>query len=360
MSATDVWNDVSICERLNGEVGFYKVGDPKPNTVLQLPLGKLGALRTFTASPDLKWLAMSSRTRGGVWDLDSNARVFHIRSFRNAYYNPNGTFFMDFPEFDKVGRQMGILSPVTQQTKEREIDKDDDVDFFGDVFLRTKHNDKNRNARRNFELNTLDMATGKLLWSRSFPKQGPWISGSASSGKLIFVWNAKADGLRDELAQDAKLQERWGKENPADTDFFMEVLNARDGTVSGGAVVRTGKYSFHPEYQEAVGDWLVVTDNLNRVLLYSVPTGEQKAKWFGYGPRISPTGDRLCLSNGRGHLVVYDLHSLKQISEFSFTSRISGNLFSGDGKRLFVLTNDQLGYVLDVSAAPAATAASKN
>ena len=358
-SATDVWGGFSIGERLNGEVGLYKVGEPKPNIVLQLPLGKLGVLRTFTASPDLKWLAMCSRTRGGVWDLDTNARVFHIRSFQNAYYNANGTFFMDFPEFEKSSREMVVLSPVTQQTKEREIDKDDDMDFFGDVFLRTKHNDKNRSARHNFELDALDMATAKPLWSRSFPKQGPWISGSPSSGKLIFVWNAKADGLRDELAQNTKLKEDWSKESPGDTDFFMEVLNARDGTVAGGIVLRNGKYSFHPEYQEAVADWLVVTDNLNRVLLYSVSTGEQKAKWFGSGPRISRNGDRLCLSNGRGHLAVYDLHSLKQISEFSFTNRISGNLFSDDGKRLFVLTNDQTEYVLDVSAESSANTSSK-
>jgi WD40 repeat protein len=359
MSATDVWGDVFISEQLNGEIGLYKVADPQEKITLQLPLGRLGVLRTFTASPDLKWLAMSSRTRGGVWNLDTNTRVFHIRAFQNAYYAANGNFFMDFPEFEKAKREMGVLSPVTQQTKGREIDKDDDVDFFGDVFLRTKHNDKNRGARRNFELDALDMATAKPLWSRNFPKQGPWIFGSASSGKMIFLWNAKADGLRDELAQDAKLQERWSKENPGDTDFFMEVLNARDGTVAGGIVVRTGKYSFHPEYQMAVGDWLVVTDNLNRVLLYSVSTGEQKAKWFGYGPRISRSGNRLCLSNGRGHLVVYDLHTLKQISEFSFAARISGNLFSADGKRLFVLTNDQTGYVLDVSGESTAANLSK-
>ena len=360
MSATDVWGDVFISERLNGEVGLYKVTDTKAYDTLQLPLGRLGVLRTFTASPDLKWLAMSSRTRGGVWDLDTNTRIFHIRAFQNAYYNANGNFFMDFPEFEKAKREMGVLSPVTQQSKGREIDKDDDLTFFGDVFLRTKHNDKNRNVRRNFELESLDMATGKLLWSRNFPKQGPWVSGSVSSGKLILVWNAKADGLRDELAHDAKVQERWSKENPSDTDSFMEVLNARDGSVAGGVVVHTGKYSFHPEYQMAMGDWLVVTDNLNRVLLYSVSTGEQKAKWFGYRPQISRNGDRLCLSNGRGHLVVYELHTMKQISEFSFASRISANLFSEDGKRLFVLTNDQTAFVLDVAGGSVAAASSQN
>jgi WD40 repeat protein len=358
MSATDVWGDVWVSERLNGEIGLYKIGELTATNKLQLPLGKLGDLRTFTVSPDLKWLAMSSRTRGGVWNLDKNAQVGLIRGFQNVYYAPNEVFFLDFPEFEKESRAMVVLSPVTKQMKDRSIGKDDDVTFFGDVFLRTKHNDKNRDARRNFELEALDMATAKPLWSRNFPKQGPWVAGTASSGKMILVWNARADGLRDELARDAKLQAQWNKANPGDTDYFLEVLNARDGAAAGGSVVRTGKFSFQPEHQEAAGDWLVVTDNRNRVLLYSVSTGEQKAKWFGYRPQISRNGDRLCLANGRGHLVVYDLHTLKQTNEFSFADRVSADFFSEDGKRLFVLTNDQTSFILEVAGASTGTVAS--
>jgi hypothetical protein len=356
MSAVDVWAETSASERLNGEIGLYKVGESNTTNLLQLPLGKLGSLRTITASPDLRWLAMSSRTRGGVWDLEGNQRVLYVRGFQNAHYTSNGAFFLDFPEFEKVSREMVVASPVTKQTKSRKVEKDDDLMFFGDVFLRTTHHDKNRSARRNFVIETMDMATAKPLWSRSFPKQGPWVSGSPSSGKLILLWNAKADGLREELARDAKLQERWNKENPGDTDYFMEVLNAADGAVAGSVVIHTGKYSFHPEYQEAVGDWLVVTDNLNRALLYSTSTGEQKAKWFGYRPRISRNGERLCLANGRGHLVLYDLRTLRQSGEFFFAGRVSAYLFSADGKRLFVLTNDQTGFILDVAAGAAAAA----
>jgi hypothetical protein len=78
---------------------------------------------------------MSSRTRGGVWDLDKNARSVLIRGFQNAYYAPNAVFFLDFPEFEKDSRAMVVLSPVTKQLKDRQIDKDDDVTFFGDVFF---------------------------------------------------------------------------------------------------------------------------------------------------------------------------------------------------------------------------------
>jgi len=358
MSAIDVWGEVSVSERLTGEIGLYQIGEMKTNNFLQLPLGKLGRLRTFAASPDLRWLALSSRTRGGVWDLNTGERIFYFRGFQNAHYTPNSVFFLDFPEFEKSSREIVVLSPLTRQSKERMIEKEDDVTFFGDIFLRTKHNDKNRNARRNFELDALDMASAKPLWLRNFPKQGPWIAGSPSSGKLILVWNAKSDGLRDELARDPRLQDRWDKEKPGDTDYFLEVLNTRDGTAAGGIVVRTGKYSFRPEQEDATGDSLVVADNHNRVLVYSILTGAQKAKWFGYRPQISGDGSKLCLGNGRGRLVVYDLHTLKEINEFSFTSRVSGALFSADGNRLFVLTNDQTGFLLDVSAAFGTTASS--
>lgn len=360
MSATDVWGDISANERLNGEIGLYKVGESKPATLLQLPLGKLGHLRTLTVSPDLRWIAMASRTRGGIWDLETTDRSFFLRTFQNGYFAPDTVFYLDFPEFEKISRQMAVLSPVTKQSKSRNVEKDDDLTFFGSMLLRTKHNDKNGNDRRNFELQALDITTLQPLWSRTFPKQGPWASGSASSGKVILAWNARADGLRDELARDAKLQAIWNRENPGDADYFFEVLDARTGSVAGGVVLRTGKYSFRPEHQEAVGDWLVVTDNLNRVLLYSIATGQQKAKWFGYRPEISRNGDRLCLVNGPGRLVMYDLRTLKQSSELSFPTHVSAHVLSEDGKRLLVLTDDQTAFVFDATAAPATSAAPKN
>lgn len=357
MSASDIWGDVSASERLNGEIGLYKVGETKPSTILQLPVGKLGNLRSFTASSDLKWLAMSSRTRGGIWGLDTGERPFFVRSFQSAYSAPNSLFYLDFPEFEKSSREMVVLSPVTKQSKARDVDKEDDLTFFANVVLRTKHNDKNRYARRNFELQAMDIVNLTPLWSRTFPKQGPSVFGSALTGKLVFLWNAKVDGLRDELAHDARVQSLWDKERPGQLDYFLEVLNARDGFVAGGAVVHTGKYSFVPETVEAAGDWLVVTDNLNRVLLYSSPTGERKARWFGYHPQISRNGQWLCLTNGVGHLVIYDLSTLKQVRDLSFATHISGYTFSEDGKRLLVLTDDQTAFVLDATGGLASIAA---
>ena len=119
MSATDVWGEEFVSERLNGEIGLYNMGEGKPSVVMQLPLGKLGGLRTFSASPDLKFLAISGRTRGGIWNLESNERVFHIRAFQSAYYAPNVTFFLDFPPFEKTGRELAIASPASHAKPNR-------------------------------------------------------------------------------------------------------------------------------------------------------------------------------------------------------------------------------------------------
>ncbi len=349
-SATDVWQDLSVSERLNGEIGLYKTTDLKTSVVAQLPLGKLAGLQTVAASPDLKFLAISSRTRGAIWNLDANDRVFYVRSFKSAYYTPGNTFFLDFPKFEKAEREMVVASPITRQTKARPVEKDDDIVFFGDVLYRTKSSDKNRGSHRNFQIDALDIVDQKVLWSRNFPKQGPGVLGSISSGKVVFLWTARADGLRDEISHDPKLQSLWDKAKPKEGDYFAEALDSHTGSLAGAAAIITGNRSFVPESVNAVGDWFVVEDNHNRVLLYSISTGEQAARWFGERAQVSRDGRRLCLSNGRGHLLVYDLQSLKQIDDLYFSNTVVAHLFSGDGTKLFALTSDQTAFQFDVSA----------
>jgi hypothetical protein len=63
------------------------------------------------------------------------------------------------------------------------------------------------------------------------------------------------------------------------------------------------------------------------------------------------------MANGRGHLLVYDLQGLKQIDDLYFANPITAHNFSGDGKRLFVLTNDQTAFEFELPAITANNAA---
>ena len=130
---------------------------------------------------------MSCRTRGGVLGLDTGDRPFFLRSFQSAYAAPNSIFYLDFPEFEKSSREMVVLSPVTKESKSQDVEKEDDLAFFGDMVLRTKHNDENRYVRHNLELEALDIVNLKPLWSRVFPKQAPWVLRVRFERKTCFL-----------------------------------------------------------------------------------------------------------------------------------------------------------------------------
>jgi WD40 repeat protein len=351
--AVDIWGEMVASERLNGEIGVYKVGEGKPITVLTLPLGKLGTLRSFAVSPDLRWMAMSGGSRGGEWDIEKNARVLLTRSFRNAAFAPNSKLLVDFPQFEKNNRQVVVLiAGMKDPLRDVSVGEKDAVEFTGNEYVKLKsHEDKP--SLRNVVLEARDATSDQQLWSRNFPKQGPGVFVSAAGERLIFLWSGKSDGVREEMASSSKLVERWKNVSLGEGDVFAEILNARDGVALGGVVIHTGKYSFTPEHADAVGDTLALTDNRNRVLVYSLITGDVRARLFGSRPKVSGDGERLCLANGRGQLALFDLRSLKRTAEFSFSAPVSSYEFSGDGKRLLVLTNDQTVFVLDANTAQA-------
>ena len=57
----------------------------------------------------------------------------------------------------------------------------------------------------------------------------------------------------------------------------------------------------------------------------------------------------LVLNEGAGKLAVYDARTGAKLDQLLFPEQIAYSHFSDDGKRLFVLTENQLAFVLDVS-----------
>jgi len=93
-------------------------------------------------------------------------------------------------------------------------------------------------------------------------------------------------------------------------DYFLEVIEPRSGKILGSSVVRTGKGAFPMNVAESSGNWLVVSDSKNRLLIYSMKTGEQTGILFGRRPVISGAMSLLASENERGQLTIYDLNKL--------------------------------------------------
>lgn len=58
----------------------------------------------------------------------------------------------------------------------------------------------------------------------------------------------------------------------------------------------------------------------------------------------------LLVENETGQVNVYDLKSLERRAVLAFPYHISGWAFSADGKRLLILTANQIAYIFDSQA----------
>jgi hypothetical protein len=313
-------------------------------------------LRVSVVSPSLNHMVISERTRGGVWSLQTNARLYLMRGFRGAFIGEDGGVYADFPKFEKIDRQI-----VRMNLNSREIVPgfnigEDEVRQYGGVLIRTKHQDKKSYSHSNLEIEGLDVRNGSVLWSKSFPKEAPSIWGDAAGKRLVLYWNGTTSGAKNEIKNDGALSQRLGGTKFAEEDYLLEVIDAASGKSLGGVAVNTGKGSFRPEDAISAGNWLLVSDNANRMLVYALATGEEKGRLFGNHPAFSAVSGLLAAGNERGQLTVYDLPTLAKRDEFLFSSPVAFSSFSADGKRLMVLTENQNIYVLDVSGAMHAAA----
>jgi hypothetical protein len=214
----------------------------------------------------------------------------------------------------------------------------------------------NIDYRKNVILEMFDARTMKSLWTRAYPKEAPRVWVAANRGTLTLVWNVEDEAAKGEIKSDPQLARRQLTMNEKEGDYFLKILDATDGKEVGKLLIETGKGSFRLANVFAAGNWVIISDTQNRVLVYDLKTGEQKGRVFGGNATVSLTNNLLCVENEAGKLAVYDLDTMGKRDEFIFSRPISMVRFSPDGRRLFVLTVNQTVYQLDISALTVAAA----
>jgi WD40 repeat protein len=126
--------------------------------------------------------------------------------------------------------------------------------------------------------------------------------------------------------------------------YILQAFEATTGKPLGAVLVDTGKLSFRVRWAVTLGDTVLVADSLNRTLVYSLKSGQQRGKVQGHVWATSPSGDRILIETGHGMVEMYDTSTLQSLAAYSFPSRISDADFTADGKTFMVLTSDQNVY----------------
>jgi hypothetical protein len=360
-----------VSERSDGALGLYNSVGGTLKSLVVLPRNPLGNVRVCALSPDLKWLAISERSRGGIWNLSKGERSYLVRGFRGGHFGEDGAFYADFPRFEKVNRAIGrlelgrrdvanpydindattiqygrFLVSVRQVGKGREGETPELLNFneaLSNLIRNTAY------AAKNVRLEVREVRDNSLLWSRVFPKEAPRVWMNLDYPLMVLSWAVSDSAAQEEIKGDPALTRQRAAMKEPEGDYFLQVLDPRTGNVGGRLLIETGKGSLRIRQVFAVGDWVVVSDSQNRTLVYSLASGEQKGKVFGGKAAVSAAAGLLCVENEPGQMTVYKLASMEKHDQFGFSSPVRHAKFSEDGKSLFVLTANQTSYVLDMT-----------
>jgi WD40 repeat protein len=366
-AALDIHGPFFVAEMRNGEVGLYRMEKNEFVATALLSNVSLARLRVAEVSPDLKWLALSGRSRGGVWNLSKAEAALALRNFQGGHVSDDGYFFGDFPKTDEVERNIAKFNLNTGDAASGPKIEGNTSHQFGQYLFtiksatakeksKTESGEEEKDKfdpmafRRNVIIEMFDARTMKSLWSKAFPKETPrtWIAPDYDT--MALIWLVSTDAAKAEISSNPRLAQQLSKMKEKQGDYFLKILHAQSGEEIGKLLIETGKASFRVANIYAVGDSVIVTDTENRVLVYSLKTGELKGRVFGGYATVSEVSKLLCVENETGKIAVYDLETMEKRDEFSFSSPISMLRFSRDGQRLFVLTSEQMVYIFGVSS----------
>lgn len=352
--AIDLFDDVYVCERGDGDLGLYEVRTNALLATVQLPRGAFDNLQATALSPDFRWLAVSGSSRAAVWDLSKGERVFYLRSFDGAYYAADGTFYVDFPKQESVERTIGIL-----QTEQRQVLPGQSIEDlegarseqYGQFFTINRRPDLRDNAARNASLEVRDVRTMKQLWIKTFAKQRPTLWVDATNETMVLGWGVTEEMAKAEIKRDNRLSKQLRAIKEKGLVYLYQILNASTGQQRGSILFDTEQGSLYVGYVIATNDSVVAVTSEGRICVYSLPSGEKRTEIAGTYATVARNANLLCVKSKKSQLTIYDLATLKERDQFTFSSPVAVARFSDDGKRLFVLTQSQTAYVLDLSSA---------
>jgi hypothetical protein len=344
--AMDVWGDWLLNENVDGTVMMHNLNDKSiADRKTSLPLSPLGPSLLAYASSDGKYLALSARTRGGVWNLATGERVLLARRFNSAVFAPDDTLYVEFPKFGKLDRaiQHLFLNPTSSSSVPY---KEDDSLFLSAGLLQ----EWKPGAKKAVELTVHNVADNSVLWKRTFTGGEPAHTNNLLPGQTILSFFLRTDFAKDRLKSAPALAEQAAAIKNKDTGRLIQVLDNGNGDILHELVIEVPLTYEGVRGINVVGDNLYLSSEDNRTMVYALSTGAQLRQLFGYVIALDPALSRVCLVNRRDEAVVYDSEG-HQVASFHTGSPLRLAAFQHDGTHLLLLTANQKVRIMEIPAA---------
>jgi hypothetical protein len=336
--ALDEYDGMVAAEAAGGALVLAPLGmaDAKLQTRVDLPLSPLPNSPVAALSADGRYLALSTRRRGGIWDLSTGARVGLLKGFTDATWDEDDVLFMDVAKDGPTERHIAQVKMATKSVSNLTYKVDDETHMRFGRLTDWKQDEK----KKTWTLSMYEPATDKLLWSRNFPDKS--FSYTASYGNRDLIFNFKLDShvAKDALNQSAALSEEANAVKKKDEGRLIEVLDGRTGEKVGSLVVELPLNYAGTEWLNRAGDLLYVQGVDDRTSVYSMATGKRVRELIGYVRAVDAETGRVMTGNRIGEGVVYDSEG-KELAHYQLGDPIRFALFREGAKVVTILTADQ-------------------
>jgi hypothetical protein len=378
-----LWNNLMVYESINGKVLLREVSynekekkfDSKDAGTVELPVSSLKTLSAAEVSNNFDWLLLSSKSRGGLWDLGKGERKLYVRGFKSGLVTNDGGSLADFPKLDDVQHSLILLNPYTKSVAIfRELPENGAQQFGRFILLRYSLKDAPEGKKGNGQVSApaghesgpVDLSHGvgfdlkdivqdKTIWSRDFAKGAPGYSFDSYSGRLILYWRLGSDVGAARLKESPELQAKANALGNKADDYLVEVIDALAQKTVGAILLETGNGSFDVGSAWSEADWLVLRDNRGRMLAYSIKDGELRQRFFGDKAALNPTRSQIAVESFPGEVTIYDLSTGDRQTSFVINGSAAFLRFNVEGNRLLILSDNQSVYAFDLNKPASAT-----
>jgi Peptidase family M48 len=379
-----LWNNLIAYEAANGKILIREVShneaekkfDGKDVGAIEIPVGSIKNLGAAEVSNGFNWLMLSSKTRGGLWNLETGDRKLYSRGFKGGIIDDNGLCVGEFPKRndsqhslvlmnphknaadvvrelpDKGARQYGRFILLRHSLKEKEKEKEEEKKAPG-IPSDEESDGSSLSSAVRFELK--ELYQDKTVWSRDFQKEAPEYSFDGFSGRLILYWRLSSDAGKARLKEIAELQAKAAALGDKADDYLVEIIDAHTQKTVGTMLLETGNGSFDIGKGLSERDWLALRDSRGRVLVYSIKDGDLLRRFFGDHSAMNPANNQMAVENFPGEITLYNLDTGDRQATFVINGSAAFVRFNLAGNKLFILSDTQSVYAFDLSKIAAKT-----